>query len=232
VLEGHTAPYAGNRRLRIRRPAEDQAAWWKLRQSTDTSAYELYDNQEGDFVRGRAVVENPVDLPKLRRPPLPPYDEKTVNKKLCAVAFSVSPAPSGWGRGPLLSERHHRENPREQKEKKDEYTTTSSPMQIPAQIVKELRERTPRDSVTAAPPRGKRAGDIEKAKARPAQEGLGGPRQESAREASEGSGLLFHAAEDRRAGGLNWLVRLRARSGIVHNYRNDTRCTSRRWIRG
>ena len=70
-----------NRRSRSRKPAEDQALVDGV-EYVDTSAYEQYEKQEGDFVEG-AVLRRPRKLPPLAEAPaeatVPPDEPFSLN---------------------------------------------------------------------------------------------------------------------------------------------------------
>jgi len=108
----------------------------------DTSAYEQYEKQEGDFVEG--VVEIPVE-PASCRSHCPSRRRKALDN--CVGGNFVRPAPSGSG-GPIHRYGVSREISKERREKKMSNTTASCAN--PAQLVKEFASGPTRDSVTAA----------------------------------------------------------------------------------
>jgi len=71
VLEGHTAYQQSQ--VAEQKSAEDQALVDGV-EYVDTSAYEQYEKQEGDFVEG--VVETPVEPAEAAEATVPPDDEK------------------------------------------------------------------------------------------------------------------------------------------------------------
>jgi len=206
VLEGHNAYQQSQ--VAEQKSAEDQALVDGV-EYVDTSAYEQYEKQEGDFVR--VSWKLPWSLLRLPKPLFLPTTKAL--DKLRGWEFREA-RTERLGAGHFTDNGVSREISKERREKK--MSTQQPAVQIPAQLVKELRERTNAGFSDCRAALVEAGGDIEKAISVLRKKGQAAAAKKAQREASEGLvGSYIHAGGNRRARRAELRVGFRGAHGSV-----------------